>query len=316
MRSCAIRGWGRSLLPAATAGPDVRPLPRRGRRELLGARAERPVGSGSAASASSPPARSSTPRRSACARSARRSWPASRSACPTSAPRSWRRSARGRSAGTRSWSPSPGGSPAWTRRSPARSWTRAFAEELAESIRLFALNAILAAHRLADSAAIGAVAELLQTRLGRGRAGPARARRRDRAGRRRRHAEARFAVASAELLAGTPEAGEALPRSRPKPSTGTRGRAGRRARRPRPTAVADGRQPLQDDPLPRAAGPDRGGAGRRTRDTCSRSSRRSAARSGSRDRAARVRGRSHRVKPDASPLEPRLGLRTRRARRR
>ncbi len=39
-----------------------------------------------------------------------------------------------------------------------------FVEDLAEDIRLFALNAILAAHRLADGEAIGAVAGLLQTR--------------------------------------------------------------------------------------------------------------------------------------------------------
>lgn len=39
-----------------------------------------------------------------------------------------------------------------------------FVEELAESIRLFSLNAILAAHRLRDSAAIGAVAGLMKTR--------------------------------------------------------------------------------------------------------------------------------------------------------
>src|SRR4051794_24861257 len=39
-----------------------------------------------------------------------------------------------------------------------------FVEELAESIRLFALNAILAAHRLVNAAAIGEVARLLQTR--------------------------------------------------------------------------------------------------------------------------------------------------------
>ncbi|MDA0181209.1 PAS domain-containing protein [Solirubrobacter phytolaccae] len=86
--------------------------------------------------------------------------------------------------------------------------TRAFVEELAESIRLFALNAILAAHRLADSAAIGAVAGLLQTRsdaavpdlLAFGdqieRVAVA-------------HADARFAVASAQLLAAHPDAGEA-----------------------------------------------------------------------------------------------------------
>ena len=39
-----------------------------------------------------------------------------------------------------------------------------FVEELAEEIRLFSLNAVLAAHRLADAAAIGAVAQLMQTR--------------------------------------------------------------------------------------------------------------------------------------------------------
>jgi hypothetical protein len=39
-----------------------------------------------------------------------------------------------------------------------------FVEELAEEIRLFSLNAILAAHRVADAAAIGAVAQLMQTR--------------------------------------------------------------------------------------------------------------------------------------------------------
>jgi len=87
--------------------------------------------------------------------------------------------------------------------------TRAFVEELAESIRLFALNAILAAHRLADSAAIGAVAGLLQTRsdaavpdllaLGGQIERVAAA-----------HADARFAVAAAQLLAGYPDAGEAL----------------------------------------------------------------------------------------------------------
>lgn len=86
--------------------------------------------------------------------------------------------------------------------------TRAFVEELAESIRLFALNAILAAHRLADSRAIGAVAGLLQTRSDAAvpdllaladvieRAAVA-------------HADARFAVAAATLLAAHPEAGEA-----------------------------------------------------------------------------------------------------------
>jgi aerotaxis receptor len=91
--------------------------------------------------------------------------------------------------------------------------TRAFVEELAESIRLFSLNAILAAHRLADSAAIGAVAGLLQTRseaavpdlLAFGgeieRVAGA-------------HADARFAVASAQLLAQHPEAGAALAASR------------------------------------------------------------------------------------------------------
>lgn len=87
--------------------------------------------------------------------------------------------------------------------------TRAFVEELAESIRLFSLNAILAAHRLADSAAIGAVAGLLQTRsdaavpdllaLGGEIERVADA-----------HAEARFAVASAQLLSAHPDAGEAL----------------------------------------------------------------------------------------------------------
>jgi aerotaxis receptor len=40
----------------------------------------------------------------------------------------------------------------------------AFLIELAEEIRLFSLNAILAAHRVADSAAIGAVADLLKNR--------------------------------------------------------------------------------------------------------------------------------------------------------
>lgn len=86
--------------------------------------------------------------------------------------------------------------------------TRAFVEELAESIRLFALNAILAAHRLADSAAIGAVAGLLQTRSDAAvpdllalsgvieRVAAA-------------HAEARFAVAAAQLLAAHPQTGEA-----------------------------------------------------------------------------------------------------------
>jgi hypothetical protein len=39
-----------------------------------------------------------------------------------------------------------------------------FVEELAEEIRLFSLNAILAAHRVSDAAAIGAVAQLMQTR--------------------------------------------------------------------------------------------------------------------------------------------------------
>src|SRR5690349_20122369 len=39
-----------------------------------------------------------------------------------------------------------------------------FVEELAEEIRLFSLNAILAAHRVAEAAAIGAVAQLMQTR--------------------------------------------------------------------------------------------------------------------------------------------------------
>ncbi|MDA0142469.1 hypothetical protein, partial [Solirubrobacter deserti] len=39
-----------------------------------------------------------------------------------------------------------------------------FVEELAESIRLFSLNAILAAHRVRDAAAIGAVAGLMKTR--------------------------------------------------------------------------------------------------------------------------------------------------------
>ncbi|RKQ86445.1 hypothetical protein C8N24_4457 [Solirubrobacter pauli] len=85
---------------------------------------------------------------------------------------------------------------------------RAFVEELAESIRLFALNAILAAHRLADSAAIGAVAGLLQTRSDAAvpdllalsgeieRVAAA-------------HAEARFAVAAAQLLAAHPQTGEA-----------------------------------------------------------------------------------------------------------
>ena len=40
----------------------------------------------------------------------------------------------------------------------------AFVVELAESIRLFSLNAILAAHRVRDAAAIGAVAGLMKTR--------------------------------------------------------------------------------------------------------------------------------------------------------
>ena len=40
----------------------------------------------------------------------------------------------------------------------------AFVEELAESIRLFSLNAILAADRLGDGRALGAVASLLRTR--------------------------------------------------------------------------------------------------------------------------------------------------------
>jgi aerotaxis receptor len=39
-----------------------------------------------------------------------------------------------------------------------------FVEELADSIRLFSLNAILAAHRLGEGAALGAVAGLLRTR--------------------------------------------------------------------------------------------------------------------------------------------------------
>ncbi len=39
-----------------------------------------------------------------------------------------------------------------------------FVEELAEEIRLFSMNAILAAHRVSDAAAIGAVAQLMQTR--------------------------------------------------------------------------------------------------------------------------------------------------------
>jgi hypothetical protein len=39
-----------------------------------------------------------------------------------------------------------------------------FVEELAEQIRLFSLNAILAAHRVSDAAAITAVAQLMQTR--------------------------------------------------------------------------------------------------------------------------------------------------------
>jgi aerotaxis receptor len=91
--------------------------------------------------------------------------------------------------------------------------TRAFVEELAESIRLFSLNAILAAHRLADSAAIGAVAGLLETRseaavpdllaLGGEIERVAGA-----------QADARFAVASAQLLSAYPEAGEALTVSR------------------------------------------------------------------------------------------------------
>jgi len=39
-----------------------------------------------------------------------------------------------------------------------------FVVELAEEIRLFSMNAILAAHRVSDAAAIGAVAQLMQTR--------------------------------------------------------------------------------------------------------------------------------------------------------
>src|SRR3954452_1855493 len=39
-----------------------------------------------------------------------------------------------------------------------------FVEELAESIRLFSLNAILAAHRVSEADAIGTVASLMQTR--------------------------------------------------------------------------------------------------------------------------------------------------------
>jgi hypothetical protein len=90
---------------------------------------------------------------------------------------------------------------------------RAFVEELAESIRLFSLNAILAAHRLADSAAIGAVAGLLQTRSDaavpdlRALAGQI-----ERAA--AAHAEARFAVAAAALVAGHPEAAAAVPTCR------------------------------------------------------------------------------------------------------
>ncbi len=86
---------------------------------------------------------------------------------------------------------------------------RDFVEELAESIRLFSLNAILAAHRLADSAAIGAVAGLLQTRSE--AAVPDLIALADEieqaAG---AHAEARFAVAAARLLAERPDVPEAL----------------------------------------------------------------------------------------------------------
>jgi aerotaxis receptor len=91
--------------------------------------------------------------------------------------------------------------------------TQAFVEELAETIRLFALNAILAAHRLADSAAIGAVAGLLQTRSDAAvpdlRAFGGEIERVAAA-----HARARFALACVPLLAAYPETAEPLAAAR------------------------------------------------------------------------------------------------------
>ena len=84
--------------------------------------------------------------------------------------------------------------------------------ELAESIRLFSLNAILAAHRVRDAAAIGAVAGLMKTRSDAAARRSSRWRTTSRRPLAARGRELRVAVGrvSAEALPGAPWAAEAL----------------------------------------------------------------------------------------------------------
>ena len=162
----------------------------------------------------------------------------------------------------------------------------AFVVELAESIRLFSLNAILAAHRVRDAAAIGAVAGLMKTRSD--AAGPeilALADDIEAAAGLLEAASFRVAVGrvQAEALPGAPWVAEALAVTLDDVADTTV--ALDAALDALAAAVVRRRGAPEDAALPGAAGPDRGGAVQRHRTRARRCSRRSASRCARRARS-------------------------------